>query len=133
MRSRRRRRSEGNDEALSRTGFYPACGECCTCQGTVGAPGTCEPETGAPCGAAATCTDGELQPRGTCDGNGACQPAAPVSCEPYTKCAENACASRCDGNDDCVADSFCLVPPIGGLPPEKIMYYIGGIAETFYA
>lgn len=32
-----------------------------------------------------------------------------------------------------VADSFCLVPPIGGLPPEKLMFYIGGIAETFYA
>ncbi|MDQ3947360.1 MAG: LLM class flavin-dependent oxidoreductase [Actinomycetota bacterium] len=32
-----------------------------------------------------------------------------------------------------VADSFCLVPPIGGLPPEKIMFYIGGIAETFYS
>lgn len=32
-----------------------------------------------------------------------------------------------------LADSFCLVPPIGGLPPEKIMFYIGGIAETFYS
>ena len=32
-----------------------------------------------------------------------------------------------------VADSFCLVPPIGGLAPEKIMFYIGGIAETFYS
>ena len=32
-----------------------------------------------------------------------------------------------------VADSFCLCPPLGGLPPEKIMYYIGGIAETFYS
>jgi alkanesulfonate monooxygenase SsuD/methylene tetrahydromethanopterin reductase-like flavin-dependent oxidoreductase (luciferase family) len=32
-----------------------------------------------------------------------------------------------------VADSFCLVPPIGGLPAEKIMFYIGGIAETFYS
>jgi probable F420-dependent oxidoreductase len=32
-----------------------------------------------------------------------------------------------------VADSFCLCPPIGGLPPEKIMFYVGGIAETFYA
>jgi probable F420-dependent oxidoreductase len=32
-----------------------------------------------------------------------------------------------------VADSFCLCPPLGGLPPEKIMFYIGGIAETFYA
>jgi probable F420-dependent oxidoreductase len=31
-----------------------------------------------------------------------------------------------------VADSFCLCPPIGGLPPEKMMFYIGGIAETFY-
>ena len=32
-----------------------------------------------------------------------------------------------------VADSFCLVPPIAGLPPEKIIFYIGGIADTFYA
>jgi probable F420-dependent oxidoreductase len=32
-----------------------------------------------------------------------------------------------------VADSFCLCPPLGGLPPEKIMFYVGGIAETFYA
>jgi probable F420-dependent oxidoreductase len=32
-----------------------------------------------------------------------------------------------------VADSFCLVPPIGGLPPDKVMFYAGGIAETFYA
>jgi probable F420-dependent oxidoreductase len=32
-----------------------------------------------------------------------------------------------------LADSFCLVPPIGGLPPEKIMFYIGTIAETFYS
>jgi alkanesulfonate monooxygenase SsuD/methylene tetrahydromethanopterin reductase-like flavin-dependent oxidoreductase (luciferase family) len=32
-----------------------------------------------------------------------------------------------------VADSFCLCPPIGGLPPDKIMFYIGGIAETFYS
>jgi probable F420-dependent oxidoreductase len=32
-----------------------------------------------------------------------------------------------------VADSFCLCPPIGGLPPEKIMFYVGRIAETFYA
>ena len=32
-----------------------------------------------------------------------------------------------------VADSFCLVPPIGGLPPEKIAAYAGRIAETFYA
>ncbi|MDQ1502201.1 MAG: hypothetical protein QOI86_5541 [Actinomycetota bacterium] len=32
-----------------------------------------------------------------------------------------------------VADSFCLAPPIGGLPAEKIMFYIAGIAETFYS
>jgi probable F420-dependent oxidoreductase len=31
-----------------------------------------------------------------------------------------------------VADSFCLCPPIGGLPPEKVAFYLGGIAETFY-
>jgi alkanesulfonate monooxygenase SsuD/methylene tetrahydromethanopterin reductase-like flavin-dependent oxidoreductase (luciferase family) len=42
------------------------------------------------------------------------------------------CRKRVDEVWD-VADSFCLMPPIGGLPPEKIMFYIGGIAETFYA
>ncbi|MGH9287961.1 MAG: LLM class flavin-dependent oxidoreductase [Acidimicrobiales bacterium] len=31
-----------------------------------------------------------------------------------------------------VADSFCLCPPIGGLPPEQVAFYLGGIAETFY-
>jgi len=32
-----------------------------------------------------------------------------------------------------VADSFCLVPPIGGLTPEQLAFYLGGIAETFYS
>ncbi|MGH8998165.1 MAG: LLM class flavin-dependent oxidoreductase [Acidimicrobiia bacterium] len=32
-----------------------------------------------------------------------------------------------------LADSFCLVPPLGGLAPEKIMAYANSIAETFYA
>jgi hypothetical protein len=31
-----------------------------------------------------------------------------------------------------VADPFCLCPPIGALPPEKVLFYSGGIAETFY-
>ena len=31
-----------------------------------------------------------------------------------------------------VADSFCLVPPIYSLPPEKAMFYFAGIADTFY-
>jgi probable F420-dependent oxidoreductase len=46
------------------------------------------------------------------------------------------------GSDECrkrveeiwdVADSFCLVPPMYALPPEKTMFYFGGIAETFYS
>ena len=32
-----------------------------------------------------------------------------------------------------VVDSFSLVAPLAGLPPEKMMFYIGAIAETFYA
>jgi probable F420-dependent oxidoreductase len=32
-----------------------------------------------------------------------------------------------------VADSFCLVPPIAALPPEKIAFYSAGIADTFYS
>jgi hypothetical protein len=32
-----------------------------------------------------------------------------------------------------VAESFCLCPPIGGLPPEEVTFDLGGIAETFYS
>jgi alkanesulfonate monooxygenase SsuD/methylene tetrahydromethanopterin reductase-like flavin-dependent oxidoreductase (luciferase family) len=32
-----------------------------------------------------------------------------------------------------VADSFCLVPPLTGLSPEKFGFYLQGIAETFYS
>ena len=42
------------------------------------------------------------------------------------------CRARVDRIWD-VADSFCLVPPIGGLPPEQLMFYAGGIAETFWS
>jgi alkanesulfonate monooxygenase SsuD/methylene tetrahydromethanopterin reductase-like flavin-dependent oxidoreductase (luciferase family) len=31
-----------------------------------------------------------------------------------------------------VADSMCLVPPVYGLPPEKLLFYGQGIAKTFY-
>lgn len=31
-----------------------------------------------------------------------------------------------------VCDSFALVPPMAGLEPEKMLFYIGTIAETFY-
>jgi alkanesulfonate monooxygenase SsuD/methylene tetrahydromethanopterin reductase-like flavin-dependent oxidoreductase (luciferase family) len=32
-----------------------------------------------------------------------------------------------------VVDSFALVPPIAGLSPEKMVFYIGTVAETFYS
>ena len=32
-----------------------------------------------------------------------------------------------------VCDSFTLVPPMVGLEPDKMMFYIGTIAETFYS
>jgi probable F420-dependent oxidoreductase len=32
-----------------------------------------------------------------------------------------------------VADSLCLVPPVYGLSPEKLLYYAGEIAKLFYA
>jgi probable F420-dependent oxidoreductase len=34
---------------------------------------------------------------------------------------------------DGVADSICLVPPAYGLPPEKLLYYGGMVAQTFPA
>ncbi|RMD85452.1 MAG: LLM class flavin-dependent oxidoreductase [Candidatus Dadabacteria bacterium] len=30
------------------------------------------------------------------------------------------------------ADSLCVIPPVYGLPPEKVMFYVQTIAETFY-
>jgi probable F420-dependent oxidoreductase len=32
-----------------------------------------------------------------------------------------------------VADSFCLVPPLDGISPEKFGFYLAGIANTFYS
>jgi hypothetical protein len=32
-----------------------------------------------------------------------------------------------------VVDSFALVAPLAGLEPEKMLFYIGTIAETFYS
>ena len=34
---------------------------------------------------------------------------------------------------DVIADSICLVPPTYALPPEKLMFYAGMIAQTFPA
>ncbi|MFQ5457939.1 MAG: LLM class flavin-dependent oxidoreductase [Myxococcota bacterium] len=31
-----------------------------------------------------------------------------------------------------MADSLCIVPPVYGLSPEKILFYLGTIADTFY-
>ena len=32
-----------------------------------------------------------------------------------------------------VADSFCLLPPLYNLLPEKVLFYAGGIGEAFYS
>jgi probable F420-dependent oxidoreductase len=42
------------------------------------------------------------------------------------------CRKRLDEVWD-LADSFCLVPPLSGLSPEKFGFYLQGIAETFYS
>jgi alkanesulfonate monooxygenase SsuD/methylene tetrahydromethanopterin reductase-like flavin-dependent oxidoreductase (luciferase family) len=31
-----------------------------------------------------------------------------------------------------MADSLCIVPPVYALSPEKILQYVGVIADTFY-
>ncbi len=35
------------------------------------------------------------------------------------------------GRLDGIADSICVVPPAYGLPPEKLMFYAGMVAQTF--
>jgi probable F420-dependent oxidoreductase len=37
------------------------------------------------------------------------------------------------GRLESVADSLAIVPPVYALPPEKILYYMGMIAETFHS
>jgi len=37
------------------------------------------------------------------------------------------------GRLDAIADSICIIPPVYALPPEKVMFYAGMIAETFKA
>ena len=34
--------------------------------------------------------------------------------------------------EDDVADSFCLIPPLYALPPDKAMFYAAAFANTFY-
>lgn len=86
----------------------PACEDCFICQGNTGAPGTCVPqEAGTLCGTEAICENGTLQPQGSCDGFGVCEPASPVSCAPYIGCDGNACATSCSDDSECVAESFC--------------------------
>jgi hypothetical protein len=85
-----------------------ACSECFACQGNAGAPGTCVPQlAGTPCGDTATCENGTLQPQGSCNGSGTCEPADPVSCAPYTLCDGNACATSCSDDAECVPGSYC--------------------------
>ncbi|MDQ2653618.1 MAG: hypothetical protein M3Z20_11325 [Chloroflexota bacterium] len=110
----------------------PACAECFTCQGAAGAPGTCVPQAGTPCGAAATCQSGTLLPRGSCNGSGVCEAASPVSCAPYTQCAGDACATTCAGDGDCVAGSFCDNGAcVGDLPDGEACAHGGQCASGF--
>jgi hypothetical protein len=110
----------------------PACEECFTCQGAAGSPGSCVPATaGNPCGDA-TCESGTLHPQGSCDGSGVCEPAAPVSCAPYTQCDGNACATTCNGDGDCVAGSFCDAGQcVGDLPLGETCADDGQCASGF--
>jgi hypothetical protein len=86
----------------------PPCGECFTCQGAAGAPGTCVPrKPGTPCGPGQTCQAGMRIPQGSCTSSGTCVPADPVPCDPYLHCADDVCASSCDNDDDCVPGAFC--------------------------
>lgn len=86
----------------------PACTECFTCEGAAGSAGRCVPQSaGTPCGDAATCASGNLQPQDTCNGSGVCERPDPQPCTPYTQCAGDACATSCAGDADCVAGSYC--------------------------
>ncbi len=108
----------------------PSCGECFTCQG---ATGTCVPATaGTPCGDAATCADGVLQPRSRCNGRGVCEAAEPVSCAPYAQCAGDACATTCAGAGDCVDGSFCDEGKcVGDLPNGGVCALAGQCQSGF--
>jgi hypothetical protein len=54
-----------------------------------------------------SCRDGTQLGAGTCSGEGACQPASPVSCAPFV-CGATVCKDRCAGDEDCVGDNVCV-------------------------
>lgn len=54
------------------------------------------------------CITGHRYDASTCDGAGACVAASPISCEPYLTCDGATCATRCEGNKDCVDGLACL-------------------------
>lgn len=85
------------------------CPVCFTCQEGTHTPGACVPDpeqVGDACGEP-SCVDGMGAAAPTCAASGACQPAPPVSCAPYTQCAGNACAAACATDADCGDGFFC--------------------------
>ena len=100
----------------------PACGECFTCQGAVGVPGTCVPSpNGTTCGGGGSCCDGTCNPC-PCDqvqrSNGTCvtlcQNASPCGANPCGCfvtpgiCGTDQTGIPCPNGDiDCPVGQFC--------------------------
>jgi hypothetical protein len=68
-----------------------------SCEGLAGPAVVCR---------AATCKDGTQTLAATCDGEGSCQDAETLPCEPY-RCVGDACGTSCKDNSECVAGATC--------------------------
>src|SRR5262249_22938928 len=82
---------------------FPA--EACATTGLCDGAGKCALQpTGAACGRAAC--EGSVGIQSVCDGKGACNQTS-TSCAPYACVDAGACRTRCDSNEECVADGQC--------------------------
>lgn len=82
-----------------------SCGTDGLCDGA----GACRKyASGAPC-APSACPSGSstLTLERTCDGQGTCQPAATISCQPYLCTGGSACKAACISDGDCLSPDIC--------------------------
>lgn len=81
-----------------------SCGTIGTCNGA----GACRLyAAGTECAGASCSTPTVSTPASSCDGNGACVAAAPVSCDPGYACVGTSCKTSCTSASDCQSGWVC--------------------------
>ena len=89
----------------------PSCGNDGVCDGR----GACRKHPpGTACGPA-SCAGNSFVPGAACNGQGGCDPAQPVPCDPH-RCGDSGCLRPCGGDDQCTDGAYC---EYGNCRPKK--------------